>query len=239
VDNASINNTISANSIYDNEYLGIDIFPPGVNANDAGDADSGPNGLMNFPVISTTGHDLTWGSTFITGTLSTQNPQNATIELFKAAPDLFFNHGEGKTYLGSATPDNAGNWAAIVSGLITDDEVTATATDATGNTSEFALNTSVVVGLEENGTVHSSFSVYPNPAKEVFQVSYELNEPSHVEISLFNAYGQKVETFFQSAGMAGRNCLKINSEKLSSGFYFLTLKTDEQVIAVEKIELIK
>ena len=32
--------------------MGIDLYPFGVNANDAGDVDYGCNDLMNFPVIS-------------------------------------------------------------------------------------------------------------------------------------------------------------------------------------------
>ena len=51
----SVGNTIRHNSIFRNEDLGIDFFPAGkdggVTANDADDADSGPNTLLNFPLI--------------------------------------------------------------------------------------------------------------------------------------------------------------------------------------------
>ena len=239
VDNTSLNNRISGNSIFDNEFLGIDIFPPGVNTNDPGDTDNGPNKLMNFPVINTTGHNPDLGTTFITGTLDTQNPEKATVEIFTSAPDLFFNHGEGKTYLGSTTPDPSGNWSMFVSGITTSDKLTATATDEKGNTSEFSLNSSVVVGLEENESISSSLIIYPNPAKETFTISYELNTPSTVEISLFNIYGKKIKTVFDGQNMSGTNQIKINSRNFPSGLYFLTLKKDQQVITVKKIEIIQ
>lgn len=239
VDNTTLNNTISGNSIYDNDFLGIDIFPPGVNSNDPGDTDNGPNKMMNFPVISTTGHNPVSGTTYITGTLDTQNPQNATVEIFTAAPDLFFNHGEGKTYLGSTTPDPSGNWSIFVSNLTTSNKVTATATDENGNTSEFSLNTDVIVGLEENESISHSLTIYPNPAKETFTISYELNTQSDVEVSLFNIYGKRIKTVSEGTIMSGTNKLKINSRSFPAGLYFLTLKKDNQLITVKKFEIIQ
>jgi hypothetical protein len=46
-------------------------------------------------------------------------------------------HGQGQWYLGSATPDSAGSWTLSTDRLAPGDVVTATATDAAGNTSEF------------------------------------------------------------------------------------------------------
>ena len=43
-------NTIRGNSIYANGGLGIDLESDGVDPNDAGDTDTGPNGIQNFPL---------------------------------------------------------------------------------------------------------------------------------------------------------------------------------------------
>ena len=45
-------NTIVGNELRDNVGVGIDLGTDGVTANDAGDADIGPNDLLNFPAIT-------------------------------------------------------------------------------------------------------------------------------------------------------------------------------------------
>ena len=54
--NSSLGNTIWENSIHDNGGLGIDLGDDGPTANDAGDGDSGPNHLQNFPANITFRH---------------------------------------------------------------------------------------------------------------------------------------------------------------------------------------
>jgi len=128
-------NLITQNSIYDNDSLGIDLQNNGVTPNDVGDPDTGPNEEMNFPVITSAAYSA--GGTTINGTLDTPNPNTATVEVFQARLDPT-GYGEGETYLGSTTPDVAGNWGLTTVSLAVGDSVTATATDANNNTSEFS-----------------------------------------------------------------------------------------------------
>ncbi len=48
--------TITQNSIFDNSGIGIDLLGTGVTPNDVGDVDAGPNGLQNFPIITSVEH---------------------------------------------------------------------------------------------------------------------------------------------------------------------------------------
>ncbi len=198
-DNNTVNNTISGNSIFNNNYLGIEIFPPSVNANDAGDADSGPNNLMNFPVIASSKYNAATGNTIVRGTLDTQNPHGAVVEVFKAAPEPLLNHGEGKTYLGSATPDAAGAWAVMASGLAAGDTITSTATDENGSASEFSMNFTTVagwdtiVGIEELRS-DIALTLYPNPSFGETIISYSLRQSGFVELSVLDLFGRTVRT---------------------------------------------
>ncbi len=133
--------TISRNSIYSNKSLGIDLGGDGVTPNDAGDADTGANGLQNFPVI--TSFSTAASSVTIGGTLNSKPNATYTVELFQSDGGNASGYGEGQRFLGTAsvTTDAAGNGTFTGTFPTTGDNsgpVSATATDAGGNTSEFA-----------------------------------------------------------------------------------------------------
>jgi len=241
VDNITVNNKITANSIFDNGFIGIDIFPAGVNSNDAGDSDNGPNNMMNFPVIATTGCNPVSGQTFITGILDTQNPQSSTIEIFKAEPNSF-NYGEGKTYLGSAIPDASGNWTIVVSGLVNGDEVTSTATDQNGNTSEFSLNKTTIVGIDETNISSIKVSLYPNPANNAALISYNLQKTTYIEIVILNYTGEEILTVYKGNQNKGEQNLKLYLDEsclFASGIYFVRINADYKNQSVLKLSVIK
>ncbi len=143
---AGVGNVIRGNSIFSNgttaSHLGIDHGPvDGVTANDAApDADSGPNGLQNFPVIQSA---VVGSPNLISGTLSSAPSQTFTIDLYANAVCDTSGNGEGKTYLGSTTTttdaSGLGGWRFSPATLNLTDQITATATSATNNTSEFSL----------------------------------------------------------------------------------------------------
>ncbi len=166
-------NLISCNSIFSNGGLGIDLFPPGINANDAGDADAGPNDEMNYPVIDTVIYDAGSGETIISGTIDTHNPQLCAIQIFKAAPDDS-GHGEGKEYLSTVTPATSGYWSDTLTGLAPTDYLTTLTIDGSGNTSEFSIagNTNEIASIINNNGFES-MAVYPNPCHGTFTVSGE------------------------------------------------------------------
>ena len=143
-------NAIQGNSIYDNTGLGIDLGNSGENdgvtANDAGDGDTGANGLQNFPVVSSASYD---GLTLtLSGSLNSVNLTNYRIEFFANSSADASNYGEGRRYLGFTNVTTAGGNAAFLNVNLTvamtpGETVVATATSAAGNTSEFGLNRAV------------------------------------------------------------------------------------------------
>ncbi len=126
-------NTFTQNSIYANTSLGIDLKPLGkVNPNDPGDADAGANDLLNFPVLTSATQYAVAGTACA----------NCIIEVFVAdqASSPWGPYGQGQTFVGSATSDGSGAFTVNVTGVSVGSYVTATATDSTGNTSEFSMN---------------------------------------------------------------------------------------------------
>jgi len=136
----SAGDRVSGNSIHDNGGLGIDLIGDGVTANDAGDGDSGPNNLQNFPALSAATSNGV--STGVRGSLNSSPGMVFTIEFFASPVCDGSGNGEGQTFLGATavTTDGSGN-AVIDVTLPTSafgQVLTATATDAAGNTSEFS-----------------------------------------------------------------------------------------------------
>ena len=145
---------ILGNAIHDNGQLGINLLrggtANGVTANDACDADGGAdvdeNNLQNFPVITsvTSGG----GMTNIAGTLNSVANTTYRIEFFANDAVDPSGNGEGQSFIGftSVTTDGSCNADFNTSVLQIGDaqRVTATATDPSGNTSEFSLPNPVV-----------------------------------------------------------------------------------------------
>jgi hypothetical protein len=126
--------TLARNATHNNDGLGInleggneDAF--GVTANDPGDADDGPNRLLNFPVLNGV------GPTGVVGTACA----HCTVELYIADSDPS-NHGEGAGYFTTGTADASGNFNINACGQNEGANVTALATDPQGNSSEYAAN---------------------------------------------------------------------------------------------------
>ena len=147
--NALLRNVISGNG-----GMGIDLSAnstggDGVTANDTGDADSGPNGLQNTPVLASA--NSTGGNTTVLGSLNSTAGTSFRIEFFSSASGDASGHGEAQIYLGfiTVTTDGSGNagFAAVLVGVsvAAGHVVSATATvdlggGNHGSTSEFAGN---------------------------------------------------------------------------------------------------
>jgi IPT/TIG domain/S-layer homology domain len=138
--------SIRGNSIHSNGGLGIDLENPGPKPNDPGDVDDGPNHLQNFPILKTVTILAPQGSgTRIQGKLDSTASTTFDLDFYanSACPNFPREFLEGETYLGSAqvTTDGAGHAAIDVTLSATiqpGQRVSATATDPSGNTSEFS-----------------------------------------------------------------------------------------------------
>ncbi len=136
-------NAIRGNSIVFNFDLGIDLGEDGVTPDDLRDFDLGPNDRQNFPVI--TSALVSGGGTTIRGVVLGRPNATYAIDLFSSRLCDPSGFGEGETYLGSLSVVTGPNIFGIMSFMMSvpvpipvGQVVTATATDAQGNTSEFS-----------------------------------------------------------------------------------------------------
>ncbi len=135
---------IRGNSIHSNTVLGIDLTGDFmVQPNDAGDADSGCNGLQNFPILTSVAFGAS--TTTIDGVLRSAPSTTFDVDFFASPPCVLRPHDflQGETFLGTrpVTTDGSGDapFSFVLPVAVTPGSpISATATDPAGNTSEFS-----------------------------------------------------------------------------------------------------
>ncbi len=174
-------NAIQSNAIYSNTNLGIDLGFNGVTANDVGDGDTGPNRLMNFPVLSNVNSG--GATTAVDMVLDTDTPNaKYDIQVFASAACHATSYGQGERLVGTFGPVSNGS-GDIVTNLVLTEAVlagqflTATATSATAGTSEFSQCVQVPAGATGSITSASPSNEAPG---EGFMVLRGSNLPATI-----------------------------------------------------------
>ena len=65
----------------------------------------------------------------------------------------------------------------------------------------------------------------PNPFSNFFTINYDLSDDEVINITLSNSFGQIVKTLMSEKVQGGSHQLHVSTEDLTSGMYFITLRT--------------
>jgi hypothetical protein len=179
------NNLVRANSIFGNAGLGIDLGANGVTANDAGDADVGANTLQNHPVLTSALANLN-GSTTMSGRLLSRATASFTIEFFANLACDASGNGEGQQSIGLTNVLTAANGSNCFTVTFTNTIpagrfITATATDAATNTSEFSACVQVMSVAPARPYLTSAMSL----ANGAFQFAF--TDPSGASFTVLSS----------------------------------------------------
>ncbi|MGD0338366.1 MAG: SMP-30/gluconolactonase/LRE family protein [Bacteroidota bacterium] len=102
-------------------------------------------------------------------------------------------------------------------------------------------------GIENHGSVipdkFELYANYPNPFNPNTQIEYGLQEAAHVNLTIYNIKGQKVETLIDGDRNAGIHKLTWNSssvqgKEIAGGIYLLRLQAGESQ-KIQKLVLLK
>jgi uncharacterized repeat protein (TIGR01451 family) len=164
-------NEILSNSIFGNAGLGINLGD-GPTPNHA-PGTPGPNDYQNYPTLTLAQSD--GSTTTIQGSLYSTPNTNFLIQFFSSPSEDHSGFGQGKVLIGSVAveTDQNGNAAftdPISVGSTPGQYMSATATDADGNTSEFSAD----VSIQGEFNLVLSASATPNPVAAGGQVTYKL-----------------------------------------------------------------
>jgi 5'-nucleotidase len=88
---------------------------------------------------------------------------------------------------------------------------------------------------ETRGVAQPFVAAFPNPTTDVLNVRYEVVTEGTVQLSLTDVHGRRVATLVQENALTGTHIRQVDVDSLSSGVYFLTIQTTDEVktIAVQ------
>ena len=175
-------NQIANNQIFDNGGLGIDLGGDGVTTNDGTDADTGPNGLQNFPVLT----DVS--TTSVTVTLQSTPNASFAVQLFSNAACDPSGNGEGQNRFDTLglTTDGTG-FGSVVRGSLSLGVGTFVTTAVTGptGTSEFSACVTVTGStVTLAATDPNASEVGPDPGTFTFTRGGSTTSPLQVGYSV-------------------------------------------------------
>ena len=143
----------------------------------------------------------------------------AIVEIFSDSSD------EGRIYEDYVVADANGNfnWAGTPAGPY----VTATATDDSGNTSEFSNSFYVAVEEKAISEIPMEFSLsqnYPNPFNSETIIQFNVKQYCHIGLKVYNILGREVAQIIDQKYQAGIYQIKFNASGLPSGIYFYKIQ---------------
>lgn len=148
-------NRVLSNSIYGNGGAAIWL---NASANDPKDADTGANNRQNYPMLTSSA--IADGVVTTKGTLNSTPNSEFILQFFADSRSIT---APGQTYLGSTTvtTDSNGDASFVARFPISDGNVfiNATATSATGDTSQFYYDPPRLVNISTRGRVHTHDNV--------------------------------------------------------------------------------
>jgi hypothetical protein len=193
-------NEVLSNSIYNNDgALGIDLGFNGVNQNMPGGPFQGPNDLQNYPVL-TQALTVSGVGTVVVGTLNSAPGATFTLQFFDNPAADPSGHGQGQSLLGSTTVSTDSNGNASFKANFTvsvnvGDAISATATDASGNTSEFAQDVMAAEQVSPLEAVDDTFNTDENTTLTVAAPGVQAND--------FSVFGSAFSSVLDSSPSHG------------------------------------
>jgi hypothetical protein len=188
------NNSILRNSIFSNGGLGIDISTSGVTANDPGDGDTGANNRQNFPLL--TSAISNGSSTAIEGTLNSKPSTSFRIDFYSNAACDASGNGEGARHFDTTNVTTDANGNAAISfispmTLSPGRVLSATATDPSGNTSEFSpCDSSNAIGSAQFSA--ASYNVLEDAGNAVITVTRAGGSKGQLSVDYRTADGSAI-----------------------------------------------
>jgi hypothetical protein len=102
--------------------------------------------------------------------------------------------------------------------------------------SEIGLNSTKISGIDPAQTENTSnVNVFPDPVIDLFSVTFDLEEPAHLNITLYDIRGRQVALFYDGRPGTGEQKFSFNKASLAPGVYSLVISSDKTAPITKKI----
>lgn len=151
------------------------------------------------------------------------------------SPQTFYDaiFGSGNN---DSTKTNANvNWVNAFPVSLTstpDFRLTAGSTAATAalfTNAKLQVTVPLVTSIENIAQEANAISIYPNPADQEAVLTIHLNEATQVNITVYDVTGTAVLSVFSGQLNVGLNTLKINTDNITSGVYFVAVRCSNTI----------
>ena len=187
-------------------------------------------------VMSVLGQDGSFTAGLYYSYLYQQGPDSYVDEIEENGGTIYFKSQDSKgraVYHGGPSNDYRAIHSAFIFGALRNN----------GNTKDELMDLYMdylaeLTGIEEYGEEHNSvsFSIFPNPLANNALIRFNLEQPSHVLINIYNSAGQLISELTNEMLNAGNHELAWNvndsrGARLPNGTYFMRVVTDQDVLS--------
>ncbi len=93
------------------------------------------------------------------------------------------------------------------------------------------------IGVKETEANVSKAKVFPNPIIDTYKVEFDLKTNENLQILIYDTQGKLVKELYNGRASSGTNIFTFNKSNLSTGTYFLTIKSTTSTLKYEKISI--
>ncbi len=150
--------------------------------------------------------------------------------------DLISGATDSNYVVESALPDDSGEYTCQITNSI------ATGLNLYSRPVNIHINPASSITDSELGTLPKKFSLnqnYPNPFNPSTQIKYTLPKAGNVQLSVYNALGQRITQLVNRKQNAGVYSVTFNADHLASGTYYYRLQAGKNFVQTKKFVLLK
>lgn len=79
----------------------------------------------------------------------------------------------------------------------------------------------------------------PNPFNPTTSISFSLNNPCNIKLSVYDIMGRQIVTLVNGARTAGMHTINFDGSKVASGIYYYTLEANGEIVGKKSMLLVK